>query len=136
MDNTQPLRQLLASPSETLRVDAAVALARLGDPSGPPALERLSYSNDQTVRRRVAAAMGEIGDPTFTPSLVRMLDDRQSIRLAALESLPKVVGRDVTAAEGQTPRPFAERLALWKQWFEHQQSTVGIRPPTAGERRH
>jgi HEAT repeat protein len=128
----QPLRRLLISRNESLRVEVAIALARLGDPAGPAALERLAYSNDEAVRRRVAVAMGEIGDAGFTPSLVRLLDDRHSIRLAALESLPQVVGHDVAESEQPSPRSLGERLDCWKRWFARQHGTIALRPPANG----
>jgi HEAT repeat protein len=117
LDDTRPLKQLLAAANEPLRVDAAAALCRLGDPSGGAALERLAQSNDRRVRLQVAAVMGRLGDPSFVPTLIRMLDDRQGIRRAALESLPEVVGRDVAARPGERTRHMGERIAAWKQWF-------------------
>jgi len=127
LDDTEPLRRLLTAANEPLRVDVAVALCRLGDPSGAAALERLARSNDQRVRLQVAAVMGQLGDPSFVPTLIRMLDDRQGIRRAALQSLPKVVGRDVAGGGGERPRHSAERIAAWKQWFKDRGKTVGIR---------
>jgi len=119
LDDSGPLRRLLASSNEMVRLDTAVALARLGDEAGRAALERLSYSNDERVRRRVAVAMGDVPDRSFVPALIRLLDDRQSIRVAALASLPKVVGHDVTGPDGESPR-FADRIALWKRWHVEQ----------------
>ena len=111
----EPLRRLLASPSQWLRLDVAVALARLGDASGPAALDRLAYSNDPAVRRQAAVAMGEIGDPSFASTLVRLLDDQQAVRLAALASLPKVTGRSPPEPDGQAPLSVAERIEFWKR---------------------
>jgi HEAT repeat protein len=111
----EPLKRLLASPSEWLRLDVAVALARLGDPSGPAALDRLAYSNDPAVRRQAAAAMGEIGDPSFAATLVRLLDDQHAVRLAALASLPKVTGRVPPEPDGQSAPSLAERIEFWKR---------------------
>jgi len=130
IDDTGPLERLLLSDHESVRVEAAGALCRLGDPSGPAALERLSYSNDKGVRRQVAASMGEIADATFVASLVRLLDDRQSTRLAALEALPRVVGHDVAAAANPAPTSSTERVALWKRWYQRRGSAAGMRPLT------
>ena len=113
LDDTAPLVRLLAVPSDPLRFEVAVSLVRMGDPAGLAALERLTYSRDASVRRQAAAAMGETANPAFAPSLVRLLDDQQSVRLAALESLPKVTGRDVPKSVGHAPST-VERIDYWK----------------------
>lgn len=112
------LRCLVASGSSAERFEAAVALARVGDPSGKAALERLSFDFDPDVRRRVAEVMGELGDAAFVPMLVRLLDDRASVARAALQSLPKVVGRDVAEQQAPPPADTTERIQRWRRWFE------------------
>lgn len=117
LDQTAPLKGLLASPSEQVRLEAATALARVGDPAGAAALERLAYSLDPAIRRQVAAAMGELGDPSFAWTLVRLLDDQHAVRLAALQSLPKLAKGD---AAGPPPAPsgtVAEQIEYWKRAF-------------------
>lgn len=126
MDDTGPLRQLLASANEMVCLEAALALTRLGDDAGEAALERLSYSGDEAVRRRVAAAMGEVPRPAFVPALIRLLDDRQSIRVTALASLPKVAGRDVAGPAGQPAPRMTEQIERWKRW--HDQERAGSEP--------
>jgi len=132
MDDTQPLRQLLLARNELVRLEAATALCRLGDPSGPPGLERLSQSADRAVRRQVAVAMGEIGDPTFVASLIRLLEDHHSVRLAAMKALPEVVGYDVAEAASPPVSTFAERLELWRQWFQRQDNAPAPLEPHPG----
>jgi HEAT repeat protein len=128
LEDTRPLEQLLGHNNQALRFQAAVVLTRLGHPSGPAALQRLAYSGDPIVRREVAIAMGELGDPVFSATLIRMLDDGHGIRRAALESLPKVVGRNVAeAAVGSSPS-ITEQVDQWKRWFERQRQTIGNRP--------
>jgi len=112
VDDRQPLRSLLGSPDESMRVEAAAALARLGDPSGPAALGRLACSRDPTIRRQAAVAMGQVPSPEYRATLIRLLDDRYSIRLAALESLSKVAGKD-PATDPETGT-IEERIARWK----------------------
>lgn len=118
LDDTAPLRRLLRRTDESLRLETAVALARLGDPAGKAALQRLIYSPDSKIRHRVAEAMGETGDAMFTPTLIRLLDDRAAVRGAALEGLPKVVGFDASGSDGQSPASTSERARRWKRWFE------------------
>jgi HEAT repeat protein len=119
LDDPQPVRRLLTATDETQRLEAAGALARLGDPGGLAALERLSYSDNPSTRQRTAELMGELGSEACLASLVRLLDDNwQSVRLAALKSLPKVTGQDVARTEGQWSVGAAQRITLWKQWYQ------------------
>jgi len=114
------LRRLAARGSAEERLSAAVAMAQAGDPAGKAALERLCFHPDPEIRRRVAQQMGELADPEFAPSLVRLLDDQLSVARAALESLPKVVGRDVAARQEDPPPDTAERMRRWREWFRQQ----------------
>lgn len=116
VDDRQPLRRLLGSSDESMRVEAASALARLGDPTGPAALERLACSRDPTIRRQVAVAMGQLPNPEYRATLIHLLDDRYSVRLAALESLSKVAGKD-PATDPETGT-IEERVARWKSGRE------------------
>jgi HEAT repeat protein len=119
LDDTEPLRWLLRTTSQDVRLETARALIRLGDPTGKAALERLAYSADPKVRYRAAVAMGETAESAFTPTLIRLLDDRPAVCRAALEGLPKVVGRDASASkEEQAPATTSERVRRWKQWFD------------------
>jgi len=115
LEDRQPLERLLGTADESMRVEAALALARLGDPAGPPALERLAYSTDPTVRRQAATAMGQVPNPAYKATLIRLLDDRYSIRLAALESLSKVAGDEPAASPGADRATVEERIARWKR---------------------
>lgn len=117
LPSAEPLRRLLASTNEEIRLETAVALMRLRDPAGTAALERLSYSGDPKIRLRAAEFMGEMPDPSFVSALIRLVDDRGDVSRAALASLPKVVGRDV-AAENQSPADTADRIRRWKQWYQ------------------
>lgn len=118
LSDRQAVKRLLASADEMVRVEAATTLARLGDPAGPPALERLAYSTDPTIRRQVALAMGQVPNPSYTATLVRLLDDRYSVRLAALESLPKVTGRLLPPLEGGVQETVDEKVFRWKQMLQ------------------
>ena len=120
MPDTKPLRNLLGSTNEDIQLEAALALTRLGDPSGKPALERLAYSRDPAVRARTAQAMGDFPDAAFTAILIHLLNDNQTVARAALISLPKVVGEDVAQAPGQAPATSTEQILRWKHWHERQ----------------
>ena len=52
-------------------------------------------------------------------AMIMLLDDRASVRNAALKSLPKVVGRDVTAEADPPLATAAHKAEYWKRW--HQQ---------------
>lgn len=118
MEDPGPLRQKLGASNESIQAEAAIALAHLGDPSGVAAMERLSYSGNEDVRRRIAAGMGEVSSPTFVPILIRLLDDRQSVRVTALAALPKAVGQDVASKPGEPAPRMAENVDRWKRWFQ------------------
>jgi len=118
LDVAPRLERLQSSPSEPLRLESAIALARLGHPAGVAALERLAMSSNVQIRLRTVQAMGELPDPSFLPTLVRSLDDRGEIALAALESLPKVAGYDVNRNHAASTT--AERMRQWKHWCQSQ----------------
>lgn len=119
LDDLQPVRRLLTASDETQRLEAAGALARLGDPTGLAALERLSYSDNPSTRQRTAELMGQLGSEACLASLIRLLDDNwQNVRLAALKSLPNVASQDVARTEGEWSVTAAQRITLWKQWYQ------------------
>ncbi|MBN2473474.1 MAG: HEAT repeat domain-containing protein [Pirellulales bacterium] len=120
MENPEPLRRLLLSTNEELRLETALTLARLGDPAGGAELQRLAYHPDPTIACRVAEAMGETGDASYLPMLIQMLDGRASIARAALQHLPKLVGRDVSLGGDYGPASTSERIRRWKQWYARQ----------------
>jgi HEAT repeat protein len=123
MDDPAPLKPLLNSTSEEIQLAVAIALVRLNDAGGKPALERLAYSKDSQIRAQVARALGEYPDPEFIPILIRYLSDQAAIARAALASLPKVVGEDISQPANHPQLPIAERISRWKHWFERQESS-------------
>jgi len=126
LDDTRPLQQLLVVTNEQIRLETASALLRLGDPAGAAELERLAYSADGKLRQQVAAAMGDSADPRFTAALIRMLDDQVTVARAALESLPEVVGKDISLPDAGPPPTTTERFQHWKRWHA-EQPIIGTR---------
>ncbi|HEY4759375.1 MAG TPA: HEAT repeat domain-containing protein [Thermoguttaceae bacterium] len=122
MTDARPLQRLLGSTNEEVQLEASWALARLGDPSGKSALERLAYSRDPKVRAKAAQAMGEFPDPAFTPILIHLLNDNLTVARKALDSLPKVVGKDVAQASDHAPATTTEQMLRWKHWHQRQSS--------------
>jgi HEAT repeat protein len=118
--DAKPIQRLLACGNEDIQLEAAAALARLGDPAAKPALERLAYSRDPAVRTKTARAMGECPDPEFTGALIRLLNDNQTVARAALVSLPKVVGKDMSQSPDQTPATSTEKILRWKNWYQRE----------------
>jgi HEAT repeat protein len=113
-----PLEAVLASPDEELQLEASRALVRLHDAAGKAALERLTYSDDPKSRAGAARVMGQLADPAFAASLVRLLDDsRETVRWAALESLPKVARADVGKDAAGPPVATPEQIRRWKAWL-------------------
>ncbi len=120
------LRTLLASGNEELQLETAIALCRLHDFNGLPAMERLSYSGDLMIRTRVARAVGELGDVRLAGVLMRLLDDRTAtVNCAALAALPKITGRDAAQSEDGATVPVADQIARWKKWFAERQERNG-----------
>jgi len=114
----EPLKRLLVDGNEQLRLETALALVRLDDMAGTVALERLSYSRDPKIRHHIAAGLGELGQAKQLPLLIRLLDDDAvGVRRAALESLTKTVGRDMSANADGLPAATEERIQRWKQWY-------------------
>lgn len=122
LDDPEPLRRLMRGDSEPLRLAAAVALARLGDPQGRDAVQRMAYHADPIVRRQAAMVLGEMDDAANVATLVALLDDRPAVCRAALDSLTKVVGRNMADVEGQPPANTTEQIRRWKEWFDRQQA--------------
>jgi HEAT repeat protein len=130
-----PVEKLLAESDHSLRLAAAMALARWKLDSGAAALERLAADGDPKIRRSTAQAIGTIGASELVPTLIKLLDDQQDIRRAALVSLHSITGlanppRDsgVRLASSQTaadhtdesPAPLAEQAQRWKEWYRTQ----------------
>ena len=116
------LERSLLSTDVQMRFAAAASLARLGSPRGAQALERLAFEPDPQIRQQVANLMGELGDKAFLPTLIRLLDDRDGVRHAALENLPRVVGQDMAQRPGETRVNIDEARARWKEWYERQRT--------------
>jgi len=112
-----PVEPLLAAGDVHLRFSAAQALHSNGLPQGAAALERLAHDDDPEIRRRAAAVMGTTGDAVFLPTLVGLLDDTLGVRQAAVESLVKLVGSDVSIRPGEPLPSLADRAAAWKSWY-------------------
>lgn len=122
--DVEALRPLLARRNEQIRLETAAALARLGDPAGIDELERLSHSADPAIRRQVAERIGQAGDTSLVPVLVRLLDDRVAVLRAALDALPKLVGRDIAAQGDSPPEDTTERVQRWKEWYRRSHASA------------
>jgi HEAT repeat protein len=116
LEEPSPLVAFLSAPDKNLRVEAALSLARLRVERGTAALERLALDADQEIRLRAAQAMGEIADPLFLPALVAMLGDQPAVRSAAMASLARVAGRDVTHQPGSTLSD-EDKARRWQRWY-------------------
>jgi hypothetical protein len=58
--------------------------------------------------------MGQVPSPEYKAALIRLLDDQYSIRLAALESLSKVAGDEISA-NPEAGGTVEDRIARWKR---------------------
>lgn len=118
LDDASPLQNLLASNDRELRLAVAKSLVKLGAPGGPLELERLARDRDPEIRRQTAVEMGELGDPAYTDALVELLSDSLGVQVAALDALPKVVGRDVARRPGDPATDTREQISRWKRWHD------------------
>jgi HEAT repeat protein len=132
--DVKPLERLLGENDRELRLAAAESLVRLGAPSGVLAMERLAHDADPQTRRDAAAAMGALGDPAFVDVLVGMLDDGLGVQFVALESLPKVVGRDVSQDSANPATNTLERISRWKRWHEAERRKAEGASPASSAR--
>jgi HEAT repeat protein len=130
-----PLEKMLAASDHSLRLDAAVALSRWKVESGRAALERLAVDGDPKIRRTTAQAIGALGETEMIPTLIKMLDDQQDIRRAALLGLRSITGSNTSPMESavrqaglQAPvdrpdeisAPLVEQAQRWKEWYRTQ----------------
>jgi HEAT repeat protein len=86
-------------------------------------LARLSTDTDKAVRVRAAQSMGEAGDPAFMPALMGLLDDEPEVQVAAMQSLERIAGSDVTAPADGRSLSTDERARSWQLWYREQQNT-------------
>jgi len=81
-------RSLEGDADEKARIAAAVALGRLADTRGVPALVHALGDRSTVVRGVAATALGHIGDPRAIPALERALgDDNASVRARIRDAL-------------------------------------------------
>jgi HEAT repeat protein len=138
--DTAPLEQLLSASDHSVRLDAAVSLARWNAPSGTAALERLAVDDDPAIRRKTAHAIGKLANSALLPVLIKLLDDQQDIRRAAIESLQGLTGSKSPPDDGgvhpasfngtadgsqsdsgdTTSATLLQQAQLWKEWYKRQ----------------
>ncbi len=110
------LESLLGGSDEMLRAAAAAVLASWDVPGGIRGLERAALSEAPSVRQKAAEAMGLTADPVFLPHLIRLLDDRQHVRVAALGALSKTFGDETAGITDSST--VTEKVTRWKMWYE------------------
>ena len=117
---TEPLRTRLSADDHRVRVEAAIALCRLEDEYGPPALQRFVYDADPEIGRLAVISMGELHDETFIPTLVQLLDQGQGVGQTAAASLRQIVGDEVAEQVLVDTTSSVERAAAWRKWWSEQ----------------
>jgi HEAT repeat protein len=121
LDDPEPLLKMLTTKDKSLRLDVALALARLKNEKGPAELILLARDPEPETRRHAALCMGELGDRVYLPTLIDLLDDPLGARRAALESLPHVAGEDIAAADGKNELSSNDKIDRWKRWYAREQ---------------
>ncbi|MGH7192368.1 MAG: HEAT repeat domain-containing protein, partial [Candidatus Saccharimonadales bacterium] len=122
LDDTAPLERLLAAHDQKLRLAVTQSLILLKADRGPEMLELLAHDPNADTRRQAALMMGRFADARYTDTLIGLLDDTLGVRLAALASLPRVVGHDAADAAADTNT--LDRIGCWKQWWEHDRPEI------------
>ncbi len=77
----------LGAERPELRMAAANALGRLGEPSTLPAILKTLTDPDPRVRLRACHACGSFADPRAVPALIKRLEDDSRVRRAAANAL-------------------------------------------------
>jgi len=114
---TDPIRSILLRSEASLQIAASVALVQWNDPTGMEAIRRLSFAGDDKTRLALAQAVGPLYKPQLADVLIRLLDDKRgSVRQAALNSLPKLVGTDYGNPMGKISVPLPDQTEAWKAW--------------------
>lgn len=111
--------------TEMQQAVASVRQADLPAAARQQAAERIAQmasDADQSVRIRAAQAMGDLADPAFTPVLMGQLDDQMDVQIAAMASLERIAGRDVTAQPDGRALSTDERARTWQLWYREQQN--------------
>lgn len=94
----QKFAAALSADRPELRMAAANALARLGEPNGVPPLVDALDDPDPRVRLRLCHACGSLADPRAVPALKqRLADDHTRVRHAAANALGSI-GTDQSLA--------------------------------------
>jgi hypothetical protein len=76
-------------------------------------LEQFAQDARTEVRVQTAQAIGQISDETLIPLLITMLNDQMSVQQAALDSLTRLAGQDIAAAEPTTE----DKVRRWQLWY-------------------
>jgi HEAT repeat protein len=100
-DPTHPMAAMEQVGGDIVRMQAALALADLGEPAVLPLIETLGHADPQT-RAAAAHALGLIGDPRADRPLARLLSDESDhVRLNALFALTRTA--DTSLLDAITP---------------------------------
>jgi hypothetical protein len=105
------------SARELQAVAVALKQANLPDAARRGAqaqLEQFAQDANAEVRAQTAQAIGQISDETLIPLLVTMLNDQRQVQQAALDSLTRLHGQDIAAAETTTE----DKVRRWQLWYQ------------------
>ncbi len=117
LDDREPLKRMLLHSQNSIVVEAATALCRLGDPSGFETMRHFVHSENDMLKLKAIRAIGDVGKPEQVPLLMTMLEENGSIRSASLESLEKIVGKDFHRGHNGLPLGTQEQVEHWKKWY-------------------
>ncbi len=111
------LMDLLGGPRLDVRYKAAVVLGRIG-PTALPALCQALGDRRREVREAAAWAVGEMGEKARAkaPTLIRVLqkDEEESVRLAVVDALAGIGGKEAINALIKTLKADRNKTIRWK----------------------
>ncbi len=113
-------KDLLESPEDGTRFNAATELTKLKDPASIPALVKaLESDRHYFVRRACARALGVIRAWLAVPNLVRALEDKESyVALAANLALANITLQDFGVNQDTPPGQRKQKAAAADKWWE------------------
>ena len=131
------LGSILSSPNIALRIEAAIAMSRLGDGRGVDELIRLSADSDRAAQRLAIQAMGNVTTPIILRNrLIQRLvhigwsDSRLDVKRHVLASLERMTPLEQQPWSPQLPTPATldQQMQRWAKWWNERRSPKSLNP--------
>jgi len=115
----EKLQGFLLNKNALLRLEAVMALGRIGDAAALPLVKRSCLDDDKGVRKAAVVAIGLIADQSAIRDLIgRLRDDSEPVREMAYLVLKTLSGTDFEFDPAADDEQRAESVRLWETWYE------------------